>query len=464
MAGIPAASIEGPRLEAEIRSVGTALSEREASASGSALRGLDERAMRYASRDQELRAAMFRFVDVTPACRNLDDLGEHLAGLVGSSRSDRRASGGDADAHTKAGRMALGAARWRAAFAHGAPVRCRRLAARRWAELSALWRSRDRLDTISSVRPLSRPDEADATGIAAPGDRRARRRWPSAGRAPPGARADSHSSDRAREPLGEGLGPDARDAAAGPGGGARDAEARLRPVAREARRCGAHLHIDMEAVDSLESTLRLVLELLGEPEFRHGPSVGLVLQAYLRDSPCRARPHPRLGARERAVLAARDPARQGRLLGPRGARRRGSGGGRCPSSPTRRVRPQLRDAHPPPARRPPTVRVAVASHNLRSIAHAIAYDRLAGAEDRDLELQVLRGLGDDLAGRSPPAGLRVRVYCRRSATWSPAWPIWCAGCSRTPRTSRSCPRDSRARSSKRCWPHRELGFEWREHQ
>ena len=39
----------------------------------------------------------------------------------------------------------------------------------------------------------------------------------------------------------------------------------------------------------------------------------------------------------------------------------------------------------------------MASHNLRSVAHAIAYNRLVGGEDRDLELQVLRGLGDQLA-------------------------------------------------------------------
>src|SRR6266542_2057459 len=43
----------------------------------------------------------------------------------------------------------------------------------------------------------------------------------------------------------------------------------------------------------------------------------------------------------------------------------------------------------------PLVRVAVGSHNLRSVSHAIAYNRSTGGEDGDLELQVLRGLGDD---------------------------------------------------------------------
>jgi RHH-type proline utilization regulon transcriptional repressor/proline dehydrogenase/delta 1-pyrroline-5-carboxylate dehydrogenase len=59
----------------------------------------------------------------------------------------------------------------------------------------------------------------------------------------------------------------------------------------------------------------------------------------------------------------------------------------------------------------PAVRVAVASHNLRSVAHAIAYNRSLGGEDLDLELQVLRGLGDQLADALAARGFRVRAYC-----------------------------------------------------
>jgi RHH-type proline utilization regulon transcriptional repressor/proline dehydrogenase/delta 1-pyrroline-5-carboxylate dehydrogenase len=59
----------------------------------------------------------------------------------------------------------------------------------------------------------------------------------------------------------------------------------------------------------------------------------------------------------------------------------------------------------------PAVRVAIASHNLRSIAHAVACNRSVGAPDGDLELQVLRGLGDDLQHALAARGLRVRTYC-----------------------------------------------------
>jgi len=59
----------------------------------------------------------------------------------------------------------------------------------------------------------------------------------------------------------------------------------------------------------------------------------------------------------------------------------------------------------------PSLRVAIASHNLRSVAHAIAVNRVSGGDDRDLELQVLRGLGDELQHALAARGYRVRTYC-----------------------------------------------------
>ena len=53
--------------------------------------------------------------------------------------------------------------------------------------------------------------------------------------------------------------------------GKRDAAERLRGLLRQARDLGAHLHIDMESLDSRDAVLELVLELLAEEEFRDGP-------------------------------------------------------------------------------------------------------------------------------------------------------------------------------------------------
>ena len=58
-------------LESEIHRVGRALSESFPSRRGHPIKALDERAMDLASQDAELRAALFRFVDVVPACRSL---------------------------------------------------------------------------------------------------------------------------------------------------------------------------------------------------------------------------------------------------------------------------------------------------------------------------------------------------------------------------------------------------------
>ena len=50
------------------------------------LKALDDKAMDLASSDRELKAALFRFVDVVPACRSLDDLARHLTGFLGELR------------------------------------------------------------------------------------------------------------------------------------------------------------------------------------------------------------------------------------------------------------------------------------------------------------------------------------------------------------------------------------------
>jgi RHH-type proline utilization regulon transcriptional repressor/proline dehydrogenase/delta 1-pyrroline-5-carboxylate dehydrogenase len=193
--------------------------------------------------------------------------------------------------------------------------------------------------------------------------------------------------------------------------GKRDAAGRLRALLRDARERDAHLHVDMESLDSREAVLDLMLELLGEPEFAAGPSAGVVLQAYLRDSPAQL---DRILEWETSV--ARTPPLVIRLV--KGAywdhevieaRQHGwpapvfEDKAECDRNFEALTR-RLLDARP-------RVRVAIASHNLRSVAHALAYHRLTGADDAEVEFQVLRGLGDDLQDALAASGLRVRTYC-----------------------------------------------------
>jgi RHH-type proline utilization regulon transcriptional repressor/proline dehydrogenase/delta 1-pyrroline-5-carboxylate dehydrogenase len=193
--------------------------------------------------------------------------------------------------------------------------------------------------------------------------------------------------------------------------GREDAARRLRPLLLRARELGAHVHIDMESLDSREAVLGVVLDLLGDPELRDGPSVGVVLQAYLRDS----------GEQLEQILAfARDSGRapplQVRLV--KGAywdhelveaRQHGwtapvfEDKAECDANFEALTRSLIGAG--------PLVRVAVASHNLRSVAHALAANRAAGRHDGDIEFQVLRGLGDELQDALASLGLRVRTYC-----------------------------------------------------
>ena len=67
--------------------------------------------MELASSDAELKAALFRFVDVVPACRNLDDLARHLTGFLGEVETPPPPiAAAMRMGASRAGRTALGAA------------------------------------------------------------------------------------------------------------------------------------------------------------------------------------------------------------------------------------------------------------------------------------------------------------------------------------------------------------------
>ncbi|HEY7107266.1 MAG TPA: proline dehydrogenase family protein [Acidimicrobiia bacterium] len=57
-----------------------------------------------------------------------------------------------------------------------------------------------------------------------------------------------------------------------------------------------------------------------------------------------------------------------------------------------------------------SVRAAIASHNLRSLAHAIAYTRAVGLADGAIELQLLYGMAEPVHAALRRMELRVRVY------------------------------------------------------
>ncbi|HZG48732.1 MAG TPA: proline dehydrogenase family protein [Thermoleophilaceae bacterium] len=399
-------------MEAELQRVGRSIHAAFPGKSRHPLRALDDKAMELASQDAELRAALFRFVDVTPACRSLDDLARHLADYLDEVddhpppiAAAMRMSG------TKTGRAALGAAAAtgvrrmahrfivgetpkdgvrsiRNLWEHGAAVSLDLLGeatvtqaeADRYAERCA-----DALETLAAAAPSWPPRsvlEHDSLG--------------------PLPRVNLSVKVSALSPL---LRPEAPEV------GAEDAARRMRPLLLRAKELGAHLHIDMESVDTLEATFGLVFDLLDEPELREGPSTGVVIQAYLRESPQQLarvidwartseRAHPVVVRLVKGAYWDHEvvDARQHGWTPPVFEQKRDS------DRNFERLTRELLGAWP-------HVRPAIASHNLRSVAHAVAAARELGREDRDLELQVLRGLGDELAAALADLGLRVRIYC-----------------------------------------------------
>ncbi len=399
-------------LEPEIERVGRALAARFPSPGRHPLKALDDRAMELAAQDDELRAALFRFVDVVPACRSVDDLAAHLTGFLdevhGRPPSLRAAI---RMGNTKAGRAALGAIGaagvrhmahrfivgedpaaalptlrrlWRDGIAASVDLLGEATVTAEEADRYAA-RCADALQTLAAAY-----DDLDG---AAPLERDA------VGAVP---RANLSVKVSALTPL---LRPEA------PERGQRDAAPRLRELLRRARTLDAHLHIDMESLDSREAVLALVLDLLAEPEFADGPSAGVVLQAYLRDSPQTldtildwARATPR--ARPLVVRLVKGAywdhevveALQHGWSVPVFERKAD-----CDAN-FEALTVRLLEARP-------LVRVAIASHNLRSVAHAIARNAQLGGRPEDVEFQVLRGLGDDLGHALAASGLRVRAYC-----------------------------------------------------
>ena len=406
-----AATIDRRELEAEILAVGKRLT-RPARGMQRPLRALDERAMQLASRDRDLRAALFRLVDVTPATRGLDDLGSHLAGLIGElDEPPVPLEKAMSAAHTKAGRVALGAAVAAGVrhMSHRFIVGTSASDARR--ELRGMWEEgiASTVDLLGEVTVAAA--EADAyrdrcletleqlAAICAELPDGGILERDSLGSIP---RTNLSVKVSALTPL---LRPEA------PERGAADAAIRLRPLLARARELGAHVHLDMESLDTREATLDVMFDLLDADEFRDGPSTGLVVQAYLRDSPAQLerviewastsprRPPPTIRLVKGAywdyeVAEARQHGWQAPVFTDKAE---------CDRN-FEALTVRLLDARP-------HVRVAIGSHNLRSLAHAIALNRMAGADEADLELQVLRGLGDELAESLAAEGLRVRVYC-----------------------------------------------------
>ncbi len=186
------------------------------------------------------------------------------------------------------------------------------------------------------------------------------------------------------------------------------AKERLRPLLRKAMEADVHVQVDMEHYAIKDLTLELVRELFCEPEFRDYPHLGVVIQAYLKD-----------GDRDTADMIAWSRRRgtpiwirlvkgaywdTETVVAEREHRR-------CPvwtekwqsDACYERCAQALIENHD-------VIHTAFASHNVRSLAYAMALRDVHEVPGTAFELQMLYGTGDPIKRAAAEMGERCRVY------------------------------------------------------
>ena len=188
----------------------------------------------------------------------------------------------------------------------------------------------------------------------------------------------------------------------------RRVSARLRPVLRAAREHQAFVHIDMEQNDYRELTFEIFRRVMMEGEFRDYADCGIVVQAYLQSAEGDLR-------RMLDWVKKRGTPIWIRLV--KGAywdyetivaEYRGW------PVPVYRRKWQSDDCYERLTRilmeNYEWLRPALASHNLRSLAHGLALAEELRVPPRAFEIQMLYGMGDEQAQLFLERGYRVRIY------------------------------------------------------
>jgi RHH-type proline utilization regulon transcriptional repressor/proline dehydrogenase/delta 1-pyrroline-5-carboxylate dehydrogenase len=195
---------------------------------------------------------------------------------------------------------------------------------------------------------------------------------------------------------------------ADPDGSAAAVKRRLRGILRVARARHAHVQIDMEDRHLRDLTLKIFMELAGETEFRRDRHLGVVLQAYLKDAEQDAR---------RVIEWARQRGTPVTIRLVKGAYWDYETAHAELESwpvPVFETKPETDASFERLTRlfieHADVVDLAVGSHNIRSIAHALAAREAAGLPQAQLEFQALYGMAQPLVRALTERGERVRIY------------------------------------------------------
>jgi len=184
--------------------------------------------------------------------------------------------------------------------------------------------------------------------------------------------------------------------------------ARLRPILTLARELDAFVNVDMEHFAYKDLTLQIFEQIAEDPEFRDWPSLGIVVQAYLQDS-------------EQDLIRLRNFAeRRGTPIWVRLVKgaywdyetiTAAYRGWPCPVYQEKwqsdenfeaLTRLLLENTQ--------WLRPAIASHNLRSLSHALAVAERLQVPPSAWEIQMLYGMAEEMQQLFSEQQYRVRVY------------------------------------------------------
>jgi RHH-type proline utilization regulon transcriptional repressor/proline dehydrogenase/delta 1-pyrroline-5-carboxylate dehydrogenase len=185
-------------------------------------------------------------------------------------------------------------------------------------------------------------------------------------------------------------------------------KARLRSIIRRAQEVGAFITVDMEQYEWKDLTLRIFKELFTEEEFRTFEDVGIVLQAYLKDTERDLHDLLTWIRQRRAAIGLRlvkgaywdyevVVAQQKGWPIPVFTEKWET------DANFEKLTPLILEHHD-------LIRPAIGSHNIRSIAHALAWARCLRTPENALEFQMLYGMGNPIKEALTGMGQRVRVY------------------------------------------------------
>ena len=183
---------------------------------------------------------------------------------------------------------------------------------------------------------------------------------------------------------------------------------RLRPLWRAARDSGAQVHIDMESYATKALTLAIFKQVAAEDEFRDWPHCGIVVQCYLREA-----------RRDLEDLAAWARTRgtpvwvrlvKGAYWDYETIHAQAAGWPIPVWQEKWRTDACFEECTTFAIEQAAWLRPAIGSHNLRSLAHAMAVAEQVGLDRRAIEMQMLYGMGDAEKAAVTKAGWRMRVY------------------------------------------------------